>query len=256
MAGRRSVSRYRSAWTGSAGWWPRPRMRRGTHGLPVGMVRWIGVPSPRRWPRVVGPAGVEAGGHEDRAAGGVEVEHLGGVDRQPEAVLAGPVADGPAAAAEHGDVEGVDPGREQLLGRLAAVGGERGRPQRLRLRLGLADQPLQGPLAALADVGRDPGQGHDRAELGAAAGVGERGQVVLDPVVVAGQGGGAGQLHRPPGPTRPPQAMAGWAPSRTTPATAASSRLQRRVLVIAHPVPVRFRCDRWTGRAANRFPAW
>ena len=52
-AGRRSVSRYRSAWIGSAGWWPRPRMRSGTHGFPVGMVRWIGVPSPRRWPRAL-----------------------------------------------------------------------------------------------------------------------------------------------------------------------------------------------------------
>ena len=89
-AGRRSVSRYTSASIGSAGWWPRPRMRSGTHGLAVGMVRWIGVPSPSALAAGRGPAGVEAGRHEDRAARGVEVEHLGGVERQPEAVLAWP----------------------------------------------------------------------------------------------------------------------------------------------------------------------
>ena len=71
---------------------PRPRMRSGTHGSSVGIVAMIGVPSPAPWPRSRGPLGVEAGGHEDRAALGVEVEHLGCVGRQEEPVVDGPLA--------------------------------------------------------------------------------------------------------------------------------------------------------------------
>ncbi|TMK16812.1 MAG: hypothetical protein E6G68_09485 [Actinobacteria bacterium] len=44
--GARSVSRNTSAWISSAGFLPSPRMRNGTHGDGVGIVRWIGVPSP------------------------------------------------------------------------------------------------------------------------------------------------------------------------------------------------------------------
>ena len=137
--------------------------------------------------------------------------------------------------------------------RLSAANG--GRPEGLRLRLGLADQPLQGPLAALADVGRDPGQGHDRAELGPAAGVGERGQVVLDPVVVAGQGGGAGQLHRAPRPDQAPAGQGRLGPqqdhARHRRQQQAPTPRPRHLPPRPGPVPM----WPWTGRAAERFPA-
>ena len=54
------------------------------------------------------PLGVELGGHEHRAAVGVEVEDLGCVRREQEAVLERPLPDLVTAALEHGDVEGVD----------------------------------------------------------------------------------------------------------------------------------------------------
>jgi hypothetical protein len=51
---------------------------------------------------------VERGREEDRAAVRVEVEDLGRIRRQAEAVRGGPLADGRAAAPEDGDVERVD----------------------------------------------------------------------------------------------------------------------------------------------------
>ena len=63
-----------------------------------------------------GGVGVEGRGEEDRAAAGVEVEDLGRVGREPEAVVLGPGADVGGAALEDGDVEGVDPDLHQLLG--------------------------------------------------------------------------------------------------------------------------------------------
>ena len=63
-----------------------------------------------------GAGGVEAGGHEDLAAAAVEVEHLGRVGREEEAVVARPLADLVAAALQHGDVEGVDLRLEEHLG--------------------------------------------------------------------------------------------------------------------------------------------
>ena len=69
-----------------------------------------------------GGIGVEAGGQEDRAALGVEVEHLGRVGRQPEAVRLGPRADVVAAALEDRDVERVDPRLEEDLERRQAAG--------------------------------------------------------------------------------------------------------------------------------------
>ena len=50
----------------------------------------IGVPSPARLAELGGAGGVEAGGHEDLAAAAVEVEHLGRVGREQEAVVARP----------------------------------------------------------------------------------------------------------------------------------------------------------------------
>ena len=74
------------------------RIRSGTHGWSVGIVSMIGVPSPACWPELGGAGGVEAGGHEDLAAAAVEVEHLGRVGREQEAVVGGPAADLVAAA--------------------------------------------------------------------------------------------------------------------------------------------------------------
>ena len=62
------------------------------------MVMWIGVPCPLRQALLGRPGGVELGGEEHRAALGVEVEHLGRVGREEEAVVDRPLADGVAAA--------------------------------------------------------------------------------------------------------------------------------------------------------------
>ena len=64
-----------------------------------------------------GRVGVEGGGEEDRAARRVEVEDLGRVGREAEAVVRGPLADRRRATAQDGDVEGVDLDLHQLLGR-------------------------------------------------------------------------------------------------------------------------------------------
>ena len=88
--GARSVSRNTSASTRSSAVLPRDRMRSGTHGSVVGMVMWTGVPSPIGLAALQRGIRVEAGGQEDGAPLGVEVEHLGRVGRQPEAVLRWP----------------------------------------------------------------------------------------------------------------------------------------------------------------------
>ena len=63
-----------------------------------------------------GRVAVEDGGEEDRAALGVEVEHLGRVGREAEAVLLRPGGDVGAAALEDGDVERVDARLQHDLG--------------------------------------------------------------------------------------------------------------------------------------------
>ena len=67
-------------------------------GSSVGMVSLIGVPSPGCWPSAARRAGVETGGHEDRAALRVVVEHLGRIGGEQEPVIDGPPADLGAAA--------------------------------------------------------------------------------------------------------------------------------------------------------------
>ena len=66
-------------------------------------------------------------------------------------------------------------------------------------RVRLADQALEGPVAALDDLARDPGQRGDGAERPAATRELERGDVVLLAVVVAGEGGGPEEVHGPVG---------------------------------------------------------
>ena len=56
MAGTLSVRRKTSASMTSEPCFPSARIRSGTHGLFVGIVRWIGVPSPARWPRFAAAA--------------------------------------------------------------------------------------------------------------------------------------------------------------------------------------------------------
>ena len=64
--------------------------------------------------------GVEARGQEDRAPLGIEVEDLGGVGREAEAMGLGPRPDVVAAALEDGDVQGVDPRLERTSAPAAA----------------------------------------------------------------------------------------------------------------------------------------
>ena len=103
---------------------------------------------------------------------GVEVEDLGRVGREAEAVVLGPQPDLVAAAAEDRDVERVDGRLEQDLGlgrrRRRQPSREEKRP--LRHGIGLADESLERPVAAALDLARDVGQGRDRAEGSAAAG--------------------------------------------------------------------------------------
>ena len=70
-----------------------PGSAAGPTGSSVGIVMWTGVPSPTAWPRAAAASRVERGGEEDRRAGGVEVEHLGRVGREAEAVVGRPRAD-------------------------------------------------------------------------------------------------------------------------------------------------------------------
>ena len=73
-------------------------MRSGTHGSSVGIVRWTGVPSPCCWPRSLAAPPSNTAARKIGDALGVEVEHLGCIGREPEAVVRGPLADGVAAA--------------------------------------------------------------------------------------------------------------------------------------------------------------
>src|SRR5204862_4077383 len=128
---------------------------------------------------------VERGREEDRAALGVEVEDLGRVGRQAEPVRGCPLAHGRAAALEDRDVERVDLRLEEDLDRITRRGAERGRSRDQAFdRLGLADEPLEGPGAALLDVRGNSGERGERPELPAAPRELEGGHVVLDAVVI------------------------------------------------------------------------
>ena len=144
-----------------------------------------------------GRVAVEDGGQEEGAAGAVELEHLGRVVREREAVLLGPGGDVRAAALEDGDVERVDAGLEDDLDVTGAPDGIELGARRLRDRVGLEEQALEGPVAALLDARRLVRERDDRAELLAATGVLEGGDVVLDTVVVGRERGGAQEADRP-----------------------------------------------------------
>ena len=139
---------------------------------------------------------VEDRREEDRAARRVEVEDFGRGRGETEAVVSGPAPDFGAAALEDGDVERVDAHLEDDLSI-----GRKGRPHgaeedRLLGRRGLTDQALQGPVPALFDGARDAGERDEGAELAGAAGELERGDVVLDTVVITRERGGAEQVDR------------------------------------------------------------
>ena len=131
-------------------------MRSGTHGSSVGIVRWIGVPSPLVWPSSAARGCVEAGGHEDGAALGVELEHLGRVGREEEAVLDGPLAHvvGPAASTVMSRASILVSRSTSARARRRRVGGEWS-PEALSVgRRDFEGQPLQRPVAAALDRGR------------------------------------------------------------------------------------------------------
>src|SRR5207244_10898177 len=123
----------------------------------------------------------------------VEGARLRRVRRPAEAVLGGPAAHLGAAALQDGDVKRVDAHLEQDL---RARCGERAAEEYRRRRIGLADEPLEGPIAAALDRARDAGKRDERTELAAPPRELERGHVVLHSVVVAGEGGGAEQIDR------------------------------------------------------------
>ena len=83
----------------------------------------------------LGRVRVEGGGEEDRAALGVEVEDLGRVGREAEAVVRGPGADVSRAALQDGDVEGVDLDLHDLLGAAGCRRGAGRGPQSKRIGL-------------------------------------------------------------------------------------------------------------------------
>ena len=105
------------------------------------------------------------------------------------------MADLVAAAAQDGDVERVDAGLEQHLG-----AGRAGAAGEVECGLGrgirLADEALEGPVAAANDIGRDAGERGDAAERAATARECEGRHVVLHAGVVTGKGRGAQQVHR------------------------------------------------------------
>ena len=146
---------------------------------------WTGRPVADRLAALGGRIGVEHGGEEDRRAGGVEVEDLGRVGREPEAVVGRPLADLGRAAAQDGHVEGVDADLHELLGRVGRrgsgrVGGERRDAGSVsRMRRWSVQSP---PFSTLDGI---PGSGVERAERPAAAGELEGRDVVLVAVVVA-----------------------------------------------------------------------
>ena len=81
-------------------------------------------------------------------------------------------------------------------------------------RLGLLDEALEGPVAALLDLRGDPGERRQRPELATAAtGELEGRDVVLHAVVVGGQGRGPQQVDRA---VRADQAAAGEVPGPPT----------------------------------------
>src|SRR5437867_5659616 len=139
---------------------------------------------------------VEDRRHEDRAARRVEVEDLGGIRWETEAVLGGPASDRLAAAAEDRDVERVDLHLHQDH-RVRCRRRERDGAADRELRdLRLADEALERPVAALFHGGGNTWQGNERAELPASALELERRDVVLDAVVVAGEGRRPEQVDR------------------------------------------------------------
>ncbi len=149
-------------------------------------------------------ARVEPHRHEDRAALGVEVEHLGRVRRQEEAVLAGPVPDRGPATLQHDDVERIDLGLQDHLSPVLRRTGRGGRErERLGLWLGFLHQTLERPVTAPDHLRRNAGQRDDRTELPLAAGELERCDVVLDPLVVSGERRGSNERDAPIGVDEP-----------------------------------------------------
>ena len=141
-------------------------MRIGTHGFVVGMRdvdrRAVADLLAARLRRI----GVEHGREEDRAPIGVEVEDLGRIGREAESVFRRPLADLGRAALEDRDVQGVDADLHDHLG--AGSCAQRSVEEH-GLRVRLADEPLEGPVAALLDARRNPGQRGERAERATAA---------------------------------------------------------------------------------------
>ena len=154
---------------------------------------------------------IERGGQEDLAAGRVELEHLGRIRREAEAVVLGPDADLVGAAAQDRDVERVDRDFHEDLGAVTRGRGAT-RARRGRTRgpgVGLDAEPLERPVAALLDARRYPGEWRETAEGATATGELERGDVVLHPVVVSGERRRPEQVDGPIGTDEPAAGQSG-----------------------------------------------
>jgi hypothetical protein len=140
-----------------------------------------------------------------------------------------PSADGLTAALEDGDVERVDLHLHEDLRVFARTGRcECGRREHSALcDLGLTDEALERPVAAFLDQRRDGGERYQRAELPATALELERGDVVLDAIVVAREGRGAQQVDRAVGPMRPAQAATGCVLTTKAATSAAAPAMNR-----------------------------
>ena len=187
-SGSSSVSRNTSASTLRLPSNPRPRMRSGTHGSSVGMVAMIGVLSPARLAELGGAPGVELGGHEHRAALGVEVEHLGRVratarSRSP-APTRRPRRPRPSSTVMSRASISVS---RMISTSAAACLATRRHLRRTLGRRDLLGEALQRPVATPLHLRRHVGQRDDRAHRLALAGELEGGHVALDPVVVGGE---------------------------------------------------------------------
>ena len=107
------------------------------------------------------------------------------------------------ATLEHGDVERVDLDLHELFGARRRGNGLQPKGIIGRERRRLANQPLEGPVTTFLDARRNAGKGRDRPEGAAAARKLEGGDVVLDAVVVAGEGRRPQEVDRPVGADQP-----------------------------------------------------
>ena len=198
-----------------------------------------------------GATGVELGGHEHRAALGIEIEHFGCVRGQQEPVLQRPPANLVTAALQHRDVQRIDLRfQDHLHGAVRCIiAAALGEHIRRRWRH-LLSESLQRPVAAPLHLRRHVGQRDDGTHRLTLPGKLERRHIPLDPTVIRRQRRGPHQLD------------AAVLPHETTARTNHTNRHQHphdtsNYTKTPHRKPP-LRCrtiTRWTTTDTLRFPA-